>query len=170
LGRSCSSPLSRSPKCTSLLQALGARTVGTRLESDCQPRGSAGATVGSSVCVYRHQHRHCMVVTHTAPIFSNSCCMLGNFHLCSGMFVVTSEARICTKCRDWVSNTTALCLRGAMFTSVHQQQLYWQVIHGFLYFLQAVPKNKIKSQLLPYPPFQFKSFCHWCCSCHGLSH
>lgn len=51
LGRSCSSTLSYCPERTSLLQALGARTMGTRLESDLQPRGSAGATVGSSVCV-----------------------------------------------------------------------------------------------------------------------
>jgi hypothetical protein len=43
--------------------------MGTRLESDLQPRGSAGATVGSNVCMYRHQHKHCMVVTYTAPIF-----------------------------------------------------------------------------------------------------
>jgi hypothetical protein len=51
LGRSCSSLLSRSPQRTSVLQAMGARTMGTRLESDLQPCGSAGATVGSNVCV-----------------------------------------------------------------------------------------------------------------------
>ena len=71
LGRSCSSLLSCSVKCTSVLQTVDARTMGTRLESDLQPRGSAGATVGSSVCVfvYRHQYKHCMVVMYTAPIF-----------------------------------------------------------------------------------------------------
>jgi hypothetical protein len=69
LGRSCSSLLSCSLKCTSLLQTVDARTMGTRLESDLQPRGSAGPTVGSSMCVYRHQHKHCMVVTYMAPIF-----------------------------------------------------------------------------------------------------
>ena len=52
LGRSCSSLLSCSVKCTSVLQTVDARTMGTRLESGLQPRGSAGATVGSSVCVF----------------------------------------------------------------------------------------------------------------------